>query len=318
MMAATTMPPAGPLTEGVRAINVGLAGFADPIRAAGAPVVALDWRPPAAGDRELGLLLAELEDDPRDRVGSAIAAANAKAVERILGAQPTLVDVRPAGEAIAGLAGRMLLHSGPPIAWAAMCGPVQGAAIGACLFEGWAATPDEARRLLDRGGVAFAPCHDHGAVGPMAGVVSPSMPVVVVENLAAGNRAFATLNEGLGKVLRFGAYDKSVIERLRWFASTLGPALATVLQRGGPIDLRAITAQALQMGDEGHNRNVAATSLLTRTHRPDGRARRCDRDVADCGAHVPARQRPLLPQPLDGRLQVRRWTRRTASPDRRS
>jgi hypothetical protein len=230
--------------------------------------VALDWRPPAAGDREVGLLLARLADDPRDPVGAAITAANAQAVERILAAQPTLVDVRPAGDVIDGFAGRMLLHSGPPIEWPAMCGPVQGAAIGACLFEGWAATPADARRLLDQGRITFAPCHDHGAVGPMAGVVSPSMPVAVIENPAAGNRAFATLNEGLGKVLRFGAYDDSVIERLRWFVTTLGPALSTVLASGGPIDLRAITAQVLQMGDEGHNRNVAATSLFTRTIAP--------------------------------------------------
>jgi hypothetical protein len=267
-MATAPMAPNGLLERGVRAINVGLAGFADPIRDAGAPVVHLDWRPPAAGDRDLGLLLASLEDDPHDRVGRTIAAANASAVERILGAQPMLVDVQPARDAIPGLVDRMLLHSGPPIEWAAMCGPVQGAAIGACLFEGWATTPADARDLLDAGRISFAPCHDHGAVGPMAGVVSPSMPVAVVENGAAGNRAFATLNEGLGKVLRFGAYDDSVLERLRWFVSTLGPALATVLRAGGPIDLKAITAQALQMGDEGHNRNVAATSLLTRTIAP--------------------------------------------------
>ena len=263
-----TAAPANLVTDGVRAINVGLAAFADPIRAAGSPVVALDWRPPAAGDRELGLLLARLEDDSTDPLGKRIAAANSRAVERILGAQPTLVDVRLASEVIEGLGGRMLLHSGPPIEWAAMCGPVQGAAIGACLFEGWASTPGDARRLLDGGKISFAPCHDHGAVGPMAGVLSPSMPVAVVENQAAGNRAFATLNEGLGKVLRFGAYDDSVLERLRWFVTTLGPALSTVLLAGGPIDLKAITAQALQMGDEGHNRNVAATSLFTRTIAP--------------------------------------------------
>ena len=256
------------LSDGVRAVNIGLAGFAEPIREHGAPVVALDWRPPAAGDRELGLILAWLEDDPDDRVGAAIARANATAVERMLGAQPFLVDVRPAGEAIRGLEGRMLLHSGPPIDWARMCGPVQGAAIGACLFEGWASSPSEARRLLDAGKVRFAPCHDHGAVGPMAGVVSPGMPVVVVENTAHGTRAHATLNEGLGKVLRFGAYDESVLARLRWFASVLGPALSATLAAGGPVDLRAITAQALQMGDEGHNRNVAATSLLTRAIAP--------------------------------------------------
>jgi hypothetical protein len=257
------------LATGVRAINVGLGGFADPIRAHEAPVVNLDWRPPAAGDRDLGLILARLEDDPDDRIGATVAAANATAVERLLGAQPVLVDVQPARDAIPALAGeRTLLHSGPPIAWPDMCGPVQGAVVGAVLLEGWASSPEAARALVDGGGVRFAPCHHHAAVGPMAGVVSPSMPVVVVENVAAGTRAHATLNEGLGRVLRFGAYDETVLDRLRWFASTLGPALAAALRDGGPIDLKGITAQALQMGDEGHNRNVAATSLLTRTLAP--------------------------------------------------
>ncbi|HEV8489664.1 MAG TPA: DUF1116 domain-containing protein [Candidatus Limnocylindrales bacterium] len=260
------------LLDGVRAINVGLAGFADPIREHGAPVVALDWRPPAAGDREAGLLVARLEDDPADPdepLGATIRDANALALERILAARPVLLDVRPAAEAIPGLDGRMLLHSGPPIDWPRMCGPVQGAVIGAILFEGWASTPAKARALVEDGSVAFAPCHHHGAVGPMAGVVSPSMPVVVVENADRGNRAWATLNEGLGRVLRFGAYDEPVIERLRWFAATLGPALSATLAASGPVDLKAITAQALQMGDEGHNRNVAATSLLTRAIAPD-------------------------------------------------
>jgi uncharacterized protein DUF1116 len=260
---------AGGLLEGVRAINVGLAGFAEPIREHGAPVVALDWRPPAAGDRDTGLLLARLEDDTDDAGGALIRAANARALESILAARPRLLDVRPAGEAIPGFGGRMLLHSGPPIEWSRMCGPVQGAVVGAILFEGWAATPEKARALVDSGAIAFAPCHDHGAVGPMAGVVSPSMPVLVVENDGPGNRAYATLNEGLGKVLRFGAFDDTVLERLHWFAATLGPALHATLAASGPLDLKAITAQALQMGDEGHNRNVAATSLFTRTIAPD-------------------------------------------------
>jgi hypothetical protein len=161
-----------------------------------------------------------------------------------------------------------LLHSGPPIDWERMCGPVQGAVIGACLFEGWASTPDDARRLAATGRIRFSPCHEHAAVGPMAGVISPSMPVVVVQNAAAGNHAYATLNEGLGKVLRFGAYDGSVLDRLGWFVTTLGPALAAILAATGPVDLKSLTAQALQMGDEGHNRNVAATSLLTRLLAP--------------------------------------------------
>lgn len=269
MTAPTTVDRAasGLLAEGVRAINIGLAGFADPVAAAGAPVVHLDWRPPAGGDAALGLLLARLEDDPQDAIGNRIARGNEQALERLLGARPRLHDVRPARDALA-LEERTLLHSGPPIAWERMAGPVQGAVIGACLFEGWATDPDEARRLAGAGAIRFEPCHQRGAVGPMAGVVSPSMPVVVVVDDASGRSAHATLNEGLGKVLRFGAYDASVMDRLRWFASTLGPALSAALRSAGPVDLHAITAQALQMGDEGHNRNVAATSLLARTLAP--------------------------------------------------
>jgi hypothetical protein len=230
-------------------------------------VAPLDWRPPAAGDRELGLLAARLEDD-REGIGARVASANAAAVERILGARPTLLGVRPASEAIADFEGRSLLHSGPPIAFEEMCGPVQGAIIGAALFEGWATSPAEARALASGGKIRFDACHHRGAVGPMAGVVSPSMPVVVVENEDRGNCAYATLNEGLGKVLRFGAYDESVLTRLRWFRDVLGPTLSTAIQAAGGIDLKSITAQALQMGDEGHNRNVAATSLFTRSLAP--------------------------------------------------
>ena len=264
-------PPQGTAAifrAGVHALNVGLAAFAEPPRAHGATVTQLAWRPPASGDRELGLLVARLEDDPDDPIGARVRVANESAVARIVGARPMLVDVRPAREVIAALAGRTILHAGPPIDWPRMCGPVQGAVIGAILFEGWASNAETARGLIDAGAITFTPCHEHGAVGPMAGIVSPSMPVVVVENVTAGNRAFATLNEGLGRALRFGAYDASVLDRLRWMAETLGPALARVLARGGPIDLKRITAQALQMGDECHNRNVAATSLFTRAIAP--------------------------------------------------
>jgi hypothetical protein len=256
------------LPGGIRALNVGLAGFADPPRAHGATVLELDWRPPAAGDRDLGLLVARLEDDPDDPVGSRVREANQTAMARLLEARPMLVDVRPAREAIPGLGGRMILHAGPPIEWEPMCGPVQGAVIGAILYEGWAESPQAARDLVDAGRVRFAPCHHHGAVGPMAGILSPSMPVAVVENGPGANRAFATLNEGLGRALRFGAYDASVLDRLGWLAGTLGPALAAALRHGGPLDLKLLTAQALQMGDECHNRNVAATALFSRAIAP--------------------------------------------------
>lgn len=261
-MTETTLVPGG-----LQVVNVGPDLFAAPLRSIGVPVVALDWRPPADGDRELGLLVARLEDDPGDRVGRLVAAANATAVERLLAAQPVLIDIQPAAEAI-GLGRHQLLHSGPPIEWERMPGPVRGAITGAILFEGWAPTPEAATALVESGAIALAPCHHHGAVGPMAGVVSPSMPVVVVENAAAGTRGYASLNEGLGKVLRFGAFDASVLERLRWMADVLGPSLGAAVRSGPPIDLRSLTGQALQMGDEGHNRNIAATSLFTRAIAP--------------------------------------------------
>jgi hypothetical protein len=44
----------------------------------------------------------------------------------------------------------------------------------------------------------------------------------------------------------------------------LGPVLDGTLQQSGPIDLVSLIAQALQMGDDGHNRNRAGTSLLLR------------------------------------------------------
>jgi hypothetical protein len=250
-------------------LNVGVSGFGDAPRAAGANVIQVDWRPPAGGDRELGLLLAALEDDAEDPVGERVAAANAEAMRRLLQARPVLEDIRPAREAIDALHDdRILLHSGPPIDWEQMCGPMQGAIVGAMLFEGWAATPEAAHDLAARREVRFVPCHHVGAVGPMAGVVSPSMPVVVVRNASAGNVAYANLNEGLGKVLRFGAYDASVLERLRWMADVLAPALSRALRAGEPLDLKTLTGQALQMGDEGHNRNVAATALFARAIAP--------------------------------------------------
>jgi uncharacterized protein DUF1116 len=264
-------PSAGPaplFDGGIRALNIGVAEFALSPRAHGASVLELDWRPPAGGDRDLGLLLARLENDPDDPIGSRVAAANAQALERILASKPMLVDMGRAGDTLSGLGPRHILHAGPPIAWRRMCGPMRGAVIGAILYEGWADAPEAAERLADSGAITLAPCHHLGAVGPMAGILSPSMPVLIVENAPGNTRAFAILNEGMGKVLRFGAYSPDVLDRLRWLNETLAPALGRALRARGPVDLKNLTAQALQMGDECHNRNVAATSLFARLLAP--------------------------------------------------
>ncbi|MBI2207090.1 MAG: DUF1116 domain-containing protein [Candidatus Rokubacteria bacterium] len=254
------------ITTTPRVVNVGVETFADAIRATGGEVVHTDWRPPGAGEAETAWALAWLTgdaDDP-DSAGSRVDRANREAVQRVIDATPRVRGIRRA-DAVWPALGRTLMHAGPPIAWDRMCGPMQGAVVGAVLYEGWAKTPDEAQALAASGGIAFAPCHHFGAVGPMAGIISPSMPVWVVENAAGGTVAYATLNEGLGKVLRFGAYDAEVLDRLRWIERVLAPGLAQAIEESGvAIDLRGIVARALHMGDEVHNRNVAATSLLFR------------------------------------------------------
>lgn len=246
--------------EQLAVANVGLSDFELPLRAAGIDVTGIDWRPPAAGDDELGLKLARLVNHPT------VEAANATAMERILAAQPLLVDVRPARELLPRLAEeRLLLHAGPPIEWDRMCGPMRAAIVGAALLEGWAQTPEEAERQAATGQIAFEPCHHHDAVGPMAGIISESMPLVVVEDAVTGRRSYTNLNEGQGRCLRYGALGDDVMQRLRWMQERLGPSLqAAVRALPEPVNLRTITAQALQMGDECHSRNIASSTLLVR------------------------------------------------------
>lgn len=192
-----------------------------------------------------------------------IAAANRIAVSRMVASRPMLCGVARAGDVVPELAGDRLLHAGPPIDWARMSGPLRGAIIGALIFEGKAKDAAAAEALAASGEIRFAPCHQHRAVGPMAGVVSSSMAVWVVEDQTHGGRFFATLNEGYGKVLRYGAYDREVLERLRFLNGTMAPMLESALADGDALDLRALIAEALHMGDEGHNRNKAGSLLLT-------------------------------------------------------
>jgi hypothetical protein len=241
----------GLLQREISVVAAGAGALADALTEQAVPVQTVDWRPPAGSPGDLTAVMGD-----RRR-----ASANAEAVGRLLAARPHLVDVRPAHEVL-DLERGVFLHAGPPISWDRASGPMRGALVGAALFEGLATTPEEAERL-----VAHAPldsCHHHRAVGPMAGVVSPSMWMFVVEDTVGGGTAYCSLNEGLGKVLRYGAYGPEVIERLRWMAGSLGPALRDAVRSHGPVDLRAIMAQALHMGDELHNRNRAATSLFVR------------------------------------------------------
>jgi hypothetical protein len=247
----------------LRPINVGLESFYESMVSQGAETVAVEWRPPFGGYVELS----------RSSDGTDIDQANAEAVRRICSSRPLLTGMGIASEVIPGFApsaaGRILItHSGPPITWERMCGPTRGAVMGALIYEGLAERPEDAARLAAAGEVEFAPCHHYGAVGPMAGIISPSMPVFIVRNEVTGHVAYATQNEGLGKVLRYGAFGPEVIRRLKWMETSLYPALRAALDTSGPVDLRSMIAQALHMGDECHNRNKAGTSLLLRTIAP--------------------------------------------------
>ena len=213
-------------------INVGVDMFAQSVRDAGGSVLQLDWQPPGDGDAQLAWVLAQLAGDAGDpasvqlagdaaSVGARIDRANAQAVERIVSSQPVLVDVALHARDLWPDMGRKLLHAGAPVAWQKMCGPMQRAMIGAPLYEGWADSPKDAQTMLARGDIVFAQCHDYNAVGPMAGIISPSMPLFVVRNQTHGNDAYSNMSEGIGRVLRFGANGPDVVERLRWIETVL-------------------------------------------------------------------------------------------------
>lgn len=244
--------------ENLHIINVGASAFAESIKMAGGDVLQLNWAPPALGDAKAAKKLATLINLEK------VEEANTEAYGRYLSSQPKLQGMKYAAEALPGLGGRFLLHAGPPIEWERMCGPMQGAMIGAILFEEWAENPEAARALAESGEIYMAPCHTHGAVGPMSGVISPSMPVWIVEDAVHGHHALSNVNEGLGKVLRFGAYSDDVLERLSWMRDVLKPVLSRAMDHIGGIELKPLIAQALHMGDEVHNRNAAATMLLAK------------------------------------------------------
>ncbi|MGY3777944.1 YlbE family protein [Isobaculum melis] len=186
--------------------------------------------------------------------------ANKAVAAKVVASAPFLLDVVSAKQVIPVLEGKVLLHAGPPIKWENMTEPMQGSCIGAVLFEEWAADEASAKALLESGAIEFMPCHHVDAVGPMGGITSGNMPVFVVENKTDKNVAYCTMNEGIGAVLRFGAYSEEVVNRLRWMRDVLGPALSKVLHTlANGMNLNVMIAKAIAMGDEFHQRNIAAS-----------------------------------------------------------
>ncbi len=247
------------LAQVPQVVTAGVDILADAVAAQGTAPERVDWRPPVTESRAaLDVIAAHPE----------VSEQNRRVIERMRAVRPMLVDIAVAGDVIPALRDGVLCHAGPPIAWEACSGPMRGAIMGALIYEGMADSPSAAEALAASGSVTLSPCHHHRAVGPMAGVISKSMPVAVVRDAAGDGVAYTTLNEGLGKVLRYGAFGDEVIDRLRWMERVLGPVLKAALSQRGPFDLQALIAQALQMGDEGHNRNRAGTSLFLRAIGP--------------------------------------------------
>jgi hypothetical protein len=259
----------GLLQRDLSVVSAGVAGLTDAVaHSSHASLLHLDWRPVGDGDPALAWDLAVLTGDnaDSDSPGARIDRANAEAIARVIGAEPVWTDVALHASEIWPDMGRTLLHAGPPVPWAGMCGPVRGAIVGAILYEQWAKTPDEAEKLAGSGSIRYAPCHEWRAVGPMCGIISPSMPLLVVTNRASGNAAYAPIMESGGaRTLRFGAYGDDVTAGLKWMEAVLAPTLkAAVANMNGGLPLKPIMAQALHMGDDVHNRNTAASLLLLR------------------------------------------------------
>ncbi len=251
----------------LKVVNIGIESFYETMKAQDVPVVHVDWKPAAGGNEELMGLLEKLKQKPAGGK-SRIDAANEEALSRINRGEPILVDIKYAWEVLPGMAKNVISHAGPPLAWKDMSGPVRGAVIGAIKYEGLAETDAEAEQVVLDGKVVFKHNHSLGAVGPMTGMITYSMPLYEVRNEAFGNLAYCTFNEGLGKVMRFGANDENVIRRLKWLETTLAPVLKETLARFGPLNLKVMIARALAMGDEMHQRNIAASSLFLRDMAP--------------------------------------------------
>lgn len=249
-------------------VSMGVESFANDMSSF-TEVEHLRWTPPAWGNEKLARISAcMLDDSVQGTIGWKISEANKKAFSILTGNQPVLVDIRPAIEVLEDMDENTFLHAGPPIEWKNMCGSMRGGMIGGMLYEGKAETAEEAEQLLASGKIRFAPCHSRNAAGPMAGIVTPSMPMFIIENKQTGKKGYCTMNEGWGRSLRFGAFDENVITRLHWMEKTLSKGIKVVIEACGGVDTKVLISQAVQAGDECHNRDISATNLFFKLAAP--------------------------------------------------
>lgn len=192
-----------------------------------------------------------------------IGTANREAIRRISEGQAILVDLVPAGRVIPQIGPRDFLHAGPPLAgWEQACGPLRGAIVATLLHEGRARTVFEAEEIAASGGVNLVSANSHGVTATFGGVITSSTNVFVVKNDAAGTVGYSAINEGRGKALRYGSHDSGTLARHHWLEGDFAEIVSAAIRQTGGIDLLAILRQALNMGDEGHSRQKAASAML--------------------------------------------------------
>jgi len=259
-----TQPARTALPQHVGVVNVGLPLFADAVASQGAPVISVDWRVPAGGQPALVAALGRLYGQHCER----IEAANAEVLRRLDGGVPMLTGITTVREAAPGLAGQVLLHCGPAVRYAEAPDPLRRSMQAATVAEGWAASPAEADELLAGERIGLSPANAHRVVVPMATALGPGAPLYVVANEAGGTTAFAPVSQGPGEVAWFGCATDASIARLVFLRDVAAPVIAEVLRRSGPVDVLAIAAQAVAMGDDVHVRTQAATNLLIRDWLP--------------------------------------------------
>jgi hypothetical protein len=254
-------PFSGRLPTEVRVVNVGLGLFADAVRAQGAGAVDVDWRIPGGGRPDLVRALTCAYGP----LAAAIDAANEEVCRRLDTAAPLLTGLATAADVVPGLGERTLLHPGPPLGWEDFCDPLRRSARAAVMAEGWATSPDAAEALIVSGQIGLQPANHQDAAVPMATVLGPSAPVLVVENPQGGNRAYSGINQGPGERAWFGVESPEAVARLVFLRESVRPVLEAAIRAEGPIDVFSLASQGLQMGDDAHMRTQASTNLLIRS-----------------------------------------------------
>lgn len=246
------------INQDLKVINIGLDIFAQALSEQKVQNIQLSWKPPVVDNKTLEFLT-KLEN-----CRTSIDQANCKALEIVQNSQPVLVDIKQAKDCFPDMDPYTIFHAGPPVEWSQMCGPMRAGVMVALKYENLALNDDEAVKIVESGKINFKPCNDQNIVGPMTGITTYSMPLYVVENKTYGNFSYSTINEGMGKVLRFGANSSEVVTRLKWIEEELAPLFKRAILLSGGLNLKNLIAQAVTMGDELHMRNAATAALYVR------------------------------------------------------